>query len=423
MKKNTIRLVVLLGTVSIIGIILVQIYWVRKAFALKEKEFDQAVQIALRNVADKLAQYGQFSLPAEDIVDRVSSDYYAVNIDNNFDAKTLQYYLESEFDKVGINTDFEYGIYDCSSDKMVYGNYFSSKQVVKNKPTVNFPKLSKFTYYFGVYFPEHSSYVLGKMDIWIITSIILLVVIVFFAYATFVILQQRRLSEIQKDFINNMTHEFKTPISTIAISSTTLADPEIIKAPERLFTYAGIIKEEAERLNKHVEQVLQSAKAERREFKLVKESIDLHKLIRDIITVIGPEVQSKKGTIEFEGEAKEHIINADKQHLTNVILNLLDNALKYSVEIPRIVIRTVNTNHSLSLSVSDNGIGIKKEFQKKIFSNFFRVPSGNIHNVKGFGLGLSYVKSVVRMHGWKIKLESEPGKGSIFTIEIPVEKA
>lgn len=422
MRKNTIRLVVLLGTISVIGIILVQIYWVRKAFDLKEKEFNQTVQIGLRNVADKLAQYGQFYLPSENIIDQVSSDYYAVNINNTIDAKTLQYYLITELDNLDINTDFEYGIYDCSSNKMVYGNYISAKQVVKSKVPINLPKLDKFTYYFGVYFPEHSSYIVSKMDNWIITSIILLVVIVFFGYALFIILQQKRLSEVQKDFINNMTHEFKTPISTIAISSTTLSEPDIIKTPERLFTYAGIIKGEAERLNWQVERVLQTAKAERQEFKLTKEEFDLRELIKNVITNFNIKAYNTAGVIEFKPEASTHTIYADKQHLTNVIFNLLDNALKYSTKAPQILIHTYTKEHSLFLAIQDNGIGIKKEFQKKIFSNFFRVPSGNVHNVKGFGLGLSYVKSIVMMHKWKLKLESEPGKGSTFIIEIPINR-
>ena len=422
MRKNTIRLVVLLGTISVIGIILVQIYWVRRAFDLKEKEFDQTIQIGLRNVAEKLAQYGQFSLPGTDIIDRVSTDYYAVNIDNNFDAKTLQYYLISEFENLGINTDFEYGIYDCTSNKMVYGNYIRSKEVVKDKPAVSFPKLDKFTYYFGVYFPEHSSYIVSRMDNWIITSIILLVVIFFFGYALFIILQQKRLSEVQKDFINNMTHEFKTPISTIAISSTTLSDPNIIKTPERLSTYSKIIKEEAERLNWQVERVLQTAKADRQEFKLTKEKLDLHQVVYDALTSFNLEAQSRNGKIDFKPLAENHTIIADKQHLTNVIFNLLDNAIKYCTAAPSIVIETHNNIDSVLLSVTDNGIGISKEFQKKVFSNFFRVPTGNIHNVKGFGLGLSYVKNIVTMHKWKISLASEPGKGSTFTIEIPIDR-
>ncbi|HXB13223.1 MAG TPA: HAMP domain-containing sensor histidine kinase [Bacteroidia bacterium] len=421
MRKNAIRLVVMLGTISVIGIILVQIYWVRKAFDLKEKQFDQTIQIALRNVGERLAAYGQFYLPRQNVIEEVSPDYYAVNINNPIDKKALEYYLTSELESAGIKTDFEYAVYDCTSDKMVYGNYISSGKAVKDKTPKNLTKLDKFTYYFGIYFPERSSYIVSQMDNWILTSGILVIVIFFFGYALFIILQQKRLSEIQKDFINNMTHEFKTPISTIAISSYTISDPEIIKTPDRLFTYAGIIKEEAERLNRQVEIVLQTATAEKHEFKLNKESIDLHELIKTTAQIFNLPIQSQHGEIVFKLNAEKHTVSADKQHLTNLILNLLDNAVKYSGQSPPVItISTFNEGNKLILSFMDKGQGIKKEYQKKVFDKFFRVPSGNVHNVKGFGLGLSYVKSIVHMHKWKIGLESEPNKGSTFTLEIPL---
>lgn len=419
MRKNTIRYIVLLGAVSIAGIILIQIYWVRKAFDLKEKQFNQTIQIALRNVADKMAEYGQFSIPSTDLINQISTDYYAVNLNNTIDAKTLEYYLISEFQKMGITTDFEYGIYDCSSDKMVYGNYVSSHGVVENKPIKALPKMDKLTYYFVIYFPERSSYITSKMDNWIFTSFILLFVIVFFSYALFIILRQRRLSEVQRDFINNMTHEFKTPISTIAIASETISQPDIIKTPERLFTYSGIIHEEAVRLNMQVERVLQTVKAERKEFQLNKEKIDLHELVKSIVESFNVNAKNNKGEIKLNFSAANYNILADKHHLTNIIFNLLDNAIKYSAQSPMVTVATINEGNKLLLSVADNGIGIKKEYLKKIFDKFFRVPSGNIHNVKGFGLGLSYVKSIAKLHRWKIKVDSDFGKGSTFTLVMP----
>lgn len=418
MRKNTIRYITLLGAISVAGVILIQIYWVRKAFDLKEKQLNQTIQIALRNVAEEMAQYGQFSLPSTNLIDQISTDYYAVNLNNTIDAKTLEYYLVNEFQKLGINMDFEYGIYDCSSDKMVYGNYISSKGIVVNKPIKALPKLNQLTYYFVIYFPERSSYITGKMDNWVLTSFLLLFVIVFFSYALFIILRQRRLSEVQKDFINNMTHEFKTPISTIAVASGTISEPSIIENPQRLFAYSGIIYQEAVRLNMQVERVLQTVKAERKEFQLNKEKFDLHGLLIPIAESF--RLNAKNGEVHLNLSAKNAVIIADKHHLTNTIFNLLDNAVKYSNEIPDITVSTWNEGNKLLFSVQDKGIGIKKEYLKKIFDRFFRVPSGNIHNVKGFGLGLSYVKSIMNMHKWKISVKSEPGKGSAFIIVIPV---
>ncbi len=217
-----------------------------------------------------------------------------------------------------------------------------------------------------------------------------------------------------------MTHEFKTPISTIAVASETISQPAIINTPERLFTYSGIIHEEAARLNRQVERVLQTAKAERREFRLNKEKVDLHELINAIVESFNVNTKNNKDEIKLNLGATDYTIMADKHHLTNVIFNLLDNAVKYSGESPVVTIETMNEGNKILLSVSDEGIGIKKEYMEKIFEKFFRVPSGNIHNVKGFGLGLSYVKSIARSHRWRIKVKSEPGKGSTFTLLIPV---
>jgi two-component system phosphate regulon sensor histidine kinase PhoR len=320
---------------------------------------------------------------------------------------------------MGINTDFEYAIYDCSSDNMVYGNYVSAQGIVENKPMKALPKMDNLTYYFVIYFPERSSYITSKMDNWVLTSFILLFVIIFFSYALFIILRQRRLSEVQKDFINNMTHEFKTPISTIAIASETISQPSIINTPERLFTYSGIIHDEAARLNMQVERVLQTVKAERKEFQLNKEIIDLHELVKTIVESFNVNAKNNKGEIFLNLSVTNYTIQADKHHLTNVIFNLLDNAVKYSNKAPAITVSILNEGNKILLSVKDEGLGIKKEYLKRLFDKFFRVPSGNIHNVKGFGLGLSYVKSIIKLHHWKIKVQSEPGKGSTFTIVIP----
>ncbi|HTA27577.1 MAG TPA: HAMP domain-containing sensor histidine kinase, partial [Bacteroidia bacterium] len=219
--------------------------------------------------------------------------------------------------------------------------------------------------------------------------------------------------------INNMTHEFKTPISTIAIASETISQPDIVDTPERLFMYSGIIHEEAARLNMQVERVLQTVKAERKEFELNTEKIDLHELIKTIVDSFSVNAKNKKGEIKLDLTATDYLITADKHHLTNVIFNLLDNAVKYSDKAPVITVSTINEGNKILLSVSDEGLGIKKEYVKRIFDKFFRVPSGNIHNVKGFGLGLSYVKSIAKLHKWKIKVTSELGKGSTFTIIIP----
>jgi two-component system phosphate regulon sensor histidine kinase PhoR len=245
-------------------------------------------------------------------------------------------------------------------------------------------------------------------------------VITFFGYTLFVILKQKRLSEIQKDFINNMTHEFKTPISTIAVSTEVLKDPAILHQPERLMNYTAIIERENARLKQQVERVLQVARLDKENFGLKKEFIDIHQLIHDAVKNTSITLQERKGIIMYELQAVNGEMAVDKLHVTNAIQNLLDNAIKYCKTIPEITIKTSNEAKRVLIEVRDNGIGISAENQKRIFQKFFRVPTGNVHDVKGFGLGLSYVKTIVEVHGGGIKVQSELGRGSVFRLYLPV---
>lgn len=419
MRRNHIRFIVILGTFAIIGIFVIQIYWLQKAWNINEKEFTQTVFIALRNVAVKLSDYNQTELPDENPVSRLSSNYFVVNTNSVIDANILDYYLRTEFDKLNINTDYEYLIYDCHTDKMVYGNYVTAgghdKQI---KLSTTLPKYSEYVYYFGVNFPTKSNYITGDMSLWFIFSGILLVSVIFYAWAIFIILRQKRLSELQKDFINNMTHEFKTPISSINISADVILSPDIVQQPERLRNYGAIIKQENTRLNHQVEKVLQIARIERNGFGLKLEPVQLNEIIELVVN------NCKTGngaSISIEKHLDPSIpeINADRLHLTNIIHNLMDNAIKYSPGSPHIIIHTNKSARSVIFSIADNGPGIPKEYQKKVFQKFYRIPTGNVHDVKGFGLGLYYVKNICEAHRWDISLENPPDKGAVFIIQIP----
>jgi two-component system phosphate regulon sensor histidine kinase PhoR len=268
-------------------------------------------------------------------------------------------------------------------------------------------------------FPSKSLYILNTMNIWIFSSLVLVMAIVFFAYAIFIILRQKRLSEIQKDFINNMTHEFKTPISTIGISAEVLSDPEIAGDPNRLANYASIILDQNKRLENQIEKVLQVASIEKNKLNLRFEEIDIHKLIREVTENLRLNIKDLKGEINLLLNADKSKVFADKLHLNNVIYNLVDNAIKYRKDKPVVNIITKNNNNHIEVEIKDNGIGIEKKYINKIFDKFFRVPVGNVHNVKGFGIGLNYVKNIIDAHKWKIIVESYPEKGSSFKIIIP----
>lgn len=420
MKNSTIRLIAILATLSIVGITITQIYWIRRAFSLKEAEFERTVSAALYNVAQQIYEINKTPSPANNPVKQLSTNYFVVMVNHQLDASLLEFLLRTEFERRNIIVDFEYGVYDCSHECMLYGNYVplqTSKSKFTNKVL---PEWANQGYYFGVQFPNREAHIINQMGIWSFSSIVLLLVIVFFGYTLFVILKQKRLSEIQKDFINNMTHEFKTPISTIAVSTEVLKDPSIIQHPERLLNYATIIEKENTRLKQQVERVLQMARLDKEDIGLKKEPVDVHQLIHDAIRNTSMTVQQKQGTVKTVLTAAIHEMQADKLHLTNVFNNLLDNAIKYCKEIPSISIRTDNHNNGIMIEVIDNGIGISRENQKRIFQKFYRVPTGNVHDVKGFGLGLSYVKTIIDAHRGNISVTSEQDKGSIFRVFIPL---
>jgi two-component system, OmpR family, phosphate regulon sensor histidine kinase PhoR len=419
MKSSTIRLVVVLATLCIIGITITQVYWVKRAFDLKESEFERQVNTALINVAQQIFSLSNTPSPANNPVKQLSTNYFVVSVNSQIDASLLEFLLRTEFEKRNIKADFEYGIYDCTHEKMVYGNYVSMRSDDKNEPVKKLPNWTNHGYYFGVQFPNREAQILNQMGIWSFSSVVLLLVIVFFAYTLFVILKQKRLSEIQKDFINNMTHEFKTPIATIAVSTEVLKNPDIVKQPERLLNYTTIIENENKRLKKHVERVLQMARLDKEDIGLKKENINLHEVIQEVVEGMRVTLHEKQGNTELVLEATQPFVTADRHHLTNVIYNLIDNAIKYCKDCPFITIRTKQDEKGLILEVQDNGIGVNEEHHKRIFQKFFRVPTGNVHDVKGFGLGLNYVKQIVEAHRGRVSLESVIGSGSTFRVYLP----
>lgn len=413
----------MLAGLSIAGITFTQIYWVRKAFDLRENQFYRDVNTSLRSVAGQIFEINKTPSPANNPVTQVSTNYYVVSVNSPLDATLLEFLLTTEFEKRNITAEFEYGIYDCIDRCMVGGGKTISpknKLVSTSAPLPTWREGTYDGYYFGVHFPYMEANLISQMGIWGFSSIVNLIVIFFFVYTLFVILRQRRLSEIQKDFINNMTHEFKTPIATIAISADVLKSPDTARSPERLLNYATIIQNENNRLRQHVERVLQMARLDKEDVALKKENVSLHEIIEESVKNISPALQSANGKIELHLNAASHVVSGDKLHLTNVLFNLIDNAIKYSRSSPSVHISTRNVNGHIVIDVEDNGIGISPDHQKKVFHKFYRVPTGNIHDVKGFGIGLNYVRLIVVAHKGKISLVSEPGKGSIFTLNLPV---
>ena len=429
MKSRTIRIVVLFGSIVVVGLLAIQMYWVQNALDLKEREFNNNVQMALMKVVNQVTTFGGDTTQIVEPIKQLPDNMYVVTINEKITPNILETLLKRQFEMHHLDMDFEYGIYDCNTNNVIYGNYvnfdeikaaFQQTLLPKKPMSAVFPKINKDEYYFLVRFPTKKTFMFEQMGFWLFSTIVLILVVLFFSYAIFVILKQRRLSDIQTDFINNMTHEFKTPLSTIAISTDVLLQPNIVNNPERLMSYVTIIQDEANRLKNQVERVLQMAKLGKQKINLNVEPYDVHLIIKDATEKLKLMIYNKGGKISLELHAAESIVDMDRLHLQNIIYNLLDNAIKYCDDEPVIIISTQNTKKGIEIAVQDNGIGIPQESLPYIFDKFYRVPTGNVHDVKGFGLGLNYVKILTEAHKGNIKIKSEIGKGTTFFIWLPL---
>lgn len=416
MSRKTIRRLVILSALSIVGVIITQIYWVTRSLDLRERQFNQRVHVALQEVAVEVSKLSNVMLNTNP-VEQLSPDYFLVNTNATTEPSVLEYYLKESFLKHNVIADFEVGIYDCTTDKIRYGMSLSTRNNVKSPATTSdWIKSDQYAYYFGVRFPQNTYFSGIDLEGWIWSSGIVLIALGFFTYALSVILKQKQLSEVQRDFVNNMTHELQTPISTIRIAADVLNTPQILEQPERHKRYVQIVREEILRLQRQVETVLNMAKADKNKLALEVEWLDVHEVITSV-------TRTYEDRVQLQLEASSPYIDADRLLLGNVINNLIDNAIKYSDPAELDVrVCTFDRDEQIVLAVKDRGMGIAPEYQKKIFDKFYRIPSGNVHNVKGFGIGLSYVKQIVRAHRWKMELDSTPGQGSEFRVIIPKKK-
>jgi two-component system phosphate regulon sensor histidine kinase PhoR len=446
MNRWTVNSVVILGLVSIFSILLVQFVWMRstvemqaKNIAIQEKEdslnlreFSQQAHSALREVLEQISPNHPDHTDLYGAIKQIKSNQFTVDFTDELQPFYLETLLKKELYHQNIHQDFVYGIYDCFTDSIVLGNlikftkdslYADTKKSLPGL-TPESLNLTKDGHYFTVYFPnvqpksiESASFV----SPWVYLIIIILFVIVFFAFSLGIIIRQKRLSEVKTDFINNMTHELKTPISTISLSSEMLMRMNLDdENQEKIRKYASIIFKENKRLENQVERVLNVAKLDKEQVILDKELFNVHELLDEVKENFEFNQTEIGGIITLDCSALDHQIQADSVHLTNVVYNLLDNAIKYCDGKAMIHILTKNERNGLLIEVSDNGIGIKKENIKLIFDKFYRVPTGNIHDVKGFGLGLFYVKLIIEAHKGKIEVKSTIGKGTTFSIWLPL---
>lgn len=357
------------------------------------------------------------------VFDEMFNNPFSPYIENWLTKGKVDSLLKNALDNKGINAKYQFGIYSKQRNLVVIEKNPAFRQQLMQEglfyrlfPANNYSPAD----YLVLYFPNQTRYLLVQMSgMLTISGVLMLVIILSFMFVIITIFRQKKLSQMKNDFINNMTHEFKTPISTVSLACEVLNDPTVPKSDEFVKSYIDIIGEENKRLGVMAEKILQTAILEKGQLNLRKEKIDIHAIIEDVAHKIAIQVEIRDGSINTSLNATEPIIIADKVHITNVINNLLDNANKYSPRKPLITIATQDQNEGILISITDNGIGINKANLKKIFEKLYRVPTGDVHNVKGFGLGLSYVKFIVEKHGGKVSVESEPGKGSTFRVWLP----
>ncbi len=414
MKIKRLNIIITLGFVAIIGILIAQLMWTRQAYNLEDKKFNQKVNIALMEVAEKLS--GGKTSYTENPVQNIANDYYVVNINNEFHPVVLEYYLKTEFTRFQINTDYVYALYNCHSDKMVYGKYMTSHQESPSNKVINFPKHKNLIYYFSIRFPDKTTYLISSLRFWYLLTFALIIILLVYVYSIYTIIQQKKFSELQRDFINNMTHEFKTPLSSILLASEALNKQEMVQENSKLQTYTSIIINQSHKLNSHIEKILNIAKNDAAGLSLKPQKILLLPFIQEIADSIGQ--KNKDLSIEIDIENSTSVM-ADEFHFTNIIYNLLDNSIKYCETQPVIKISAHKDSKGLYLKFKDNGMGIPVKNIPHIFEKFYRVHTKRSEEVNGFGLGLFYVKKVVQQHHWKISVENNEDRGITTTLFFP----
>ncbi len=398
----------------------------------RDDNFEPGLKFNSRNSltgTDSIDKKLQMLMGRSDVMNEIFDELVSINVYNDvnphIDTVQLDSLIHSALSDRNITVPYHFGLLNATQDTIITASKgATSGELMKSSFMVNLMPKNVFMHprYLSLYFPNETNHILYTLRFILLTSLVLITIIIgAFYYTISTIFRQKKLSEIKSDFINNMTHEFKTPISTISLASEVLGDTSIEKSAEKSQNYLQIIRNENKRLGSLVETILQAAILDRGELKLNIQETDVHQVIADVVQSMRLQIQTKNGKVTMNLNAQRYSLFADRMHIGNIIYNLLDNAIKYCRVEPEITITTESTADGLTISVRDNGIGISKEDQKKIFETFYRVPTGNVHNVKGFGLGLSYVKAVAEKHGGYAAVESEPGNGSTFIVYLPFQ--
>lgn len=445
--KRIFTIITVLISLSLIGIIVIQISWLKNMVLLREEQIKQSVDASTESVATQLAQEkGSYVTGPNNkknfLSEEINLDMFRpLSIGRGIDIDVVKQKIEKEFAMKNLaDIRFEFGIasFDNNGNTLwekVSPNFMKVFENTSDNIHSNFEiralsgtageNLSVNEALF-VSVPNIKGLVLKSLRWRIATSAFFTLIILAAFYLTVrTMLRQKKLGEIKNDFINNMTHEFKTPIATISLAVDAMRNEKVIQDREKLGYFSGIIKEENQRMNRQVETILKASQLEKQEVDLNLKPVHAHEVIHDVIDNFVLQLEEKNGKVELQLNAQNDLINADEVHLANLVNNLMDNAVKYGKENtpPQIKLSTNSNGKYFTMKIEDNGIGMNRDTVKRVFERFYRAHTGNVHNVKGFGLGLSYVKTMVEAHDGDIKAESTLGKGSTFTVDLPLKKA
>lgn len=425
--KKVYPLIIFLITFSVLGILYIQMSWIKNALYVKQEEYYNDLKRALvdiRTAAHNSFVNAQGFNPNQ--LDEENKDFL---LTTRFSAQTIppdemNMIVVQAMKSHNIKVPFEFCVTNMFNNPISESAGFNNNMFFESTAIRITPEASMQPETFFLYVKEPQNYIMRQMASMIIASILFTIIIISaFALTIRTMLRQKNISEIKSDFINNMTHELKTPLATISLAVDALNNEKVINDSEKIRYYSGMIKEENKRMHKQVETILQAAKLEKQEdLNLNIQSLDAHAAIDKVAKNLSLQIQEKSGELHLNLMASKSFIDVDEMHFSNIIFNLLDNAIKYSKSAPIIHITTQVNNGMLAIKIKDNGIGMNRETASRVFEKFYRAHTGNLHNVKGFGLGLSYVKSMVEAQNGYIKLESVLGKGSTFTVNMPLSK-
>jgi two-component system phosphate regulon sensor histidine kinase PhoR len=419
MRSSATRLFIFITTILIAVIIGLQLHWLSKTYSFEKNEFNTAVLKSIRGLYEDLDISEGTGFQFNNLIEHPSDNIFIFKVNSAPVKDSLMKALISELDDFKVYTGCKVAVYDDRAKKYLYEEYIpNAASFHSDAVAIDAPALAAKYPYVYLNFPNRNQYIISNMSSWIFTSVLLLALLIGLGASMYYLYRQKFLNDIQKDFINNVTHEFSTPLTVIDLSTDALQKPGIAGNPDKYNKYVASIKYQNEYLKKHIQTLVKTVVTESYQLTLNKTKVDPNELVKRAIAQLEPIVAQKEGKIIFEPSETTECIPADSDNLYLVIFNIINNAVKYA-EVPKIIIETGLQNSKYFISVKDNGIGIAAGEQQKIFKKFYRAQNGNIHNAKGLGLGLYFVKKIIALHHGTVEVNSVEGIGTAFKIILP----